>query len=88
MTSRFLMSTIPQLGQLLGICDFHGSTGEADQRNSTKNKSKNYMKSEDKWDFLENILQTFVQTQKLVKKAAIAVVVTAHVADTAKQTLN
>ena len=60
----------------------------ADQRNLIKNKSLNYTKSEDKWDFLENILQTFVQTQKLVKKAAIAVVETAHAAEMAKQMLN
>lgn len=52
----------------------------ADQRNSAKNKWKDYMKSEDKWVFRENILQTFVQMQKQEKKAAIAVAVHVHVA--------
>ena len=36
------------------------------------------MKSEDKWVFLENILQTFAQMQRQVNQAVIAVVEHAH----------
>ena len=45
----------------------------------TKSRLKNYMRLEDKWDCLENILQIFVLMQKQVKKAAIAVEVLARV---------
>ena len=50
-----------------------------DQKSLTKSRLKNYMRLEDKWDCLENILQIFVLMQKQVKKAAIAVEVLARV---------
>ena len=49
-----------------------------DRRNSIKNRLKNYMKSEDRWDYRENILQTFVRMRKPEKKAVMDVVVPAH----------
>ena len=57
----------------------------ADQKNLIKIKSLNYMKSEEKWDYLENILQIFARMQKQVKKAAIAVVVLAHAVEKERQ---
>ena len=44
----------------------------ADQKNSIKNRSLNYMRSEEKWDFRDVILQTFARTKE--KKTAITVV--------------
>ena len=60
----------------------------ADQKNSQKSKLKDCMKSEDKWEFRENIQQIFVLMKEKENQAAIAVVEIAHAVDTGKQMQN